>query len=325
LKKLADDPKVGIATTNGYALIARTQQIADKAAKSTQHLADNKTYEDQTHGTNDDGVASGWLNLTKVSALAKDEVAKDPTAAMAASGFDKIKGYMVFDASLEDGALKVTGDAHGLSKTTKFTPAKTTTSIAGLPNDTSFAVQVDGLGEGITRQWPQFSSQQGFDQIDGVASFIGIHLPGDLANVVGNRLILAGHNFNSNVPEFGALTATDKPAAAKQTLDTLLNFIASTDGSTPPVAVTQTKTGIAFGSSKGYTAKLAAGGNLGKSATFKAVVKDPNAPVVVYVDLSQLATAGDAPSKVAKALGALGLTASSTADGAHFDARLTLK
>ena len=84
LEKCADEPKSGIAFHDGYAIVAETQAIADRAKTDAVKapLADDQAFSESMSDLGDEGLASAWLDvkgLLKVPAV-KKEFPGDATA-----------------------------------------------------------------------------------------------------------------------------------------------------------------------------------------------------------------------------------------------------
>lgn len=302
-----DKDKVRYAIVGDLVYLAQEQAVADTAAKDSgsSPLASDDTFSGDVAKVGDGGIVTFWSDLAEAAKL-------DP------SGDATGEGRVV-------GSLRFTDSTADLVVHTVDNPTRTGTEVLGdrvrrLPADTAAAVAVSGADDLVRTAYTQLEKVGLGRQLDRAGKDLGLRLPEDVAALVGSSTVLAMGGTEDD-PQFGLVSRTDDPAAAKRAAETLRSKI---DGS-GDVTVHSTPDGTVLASSAAYADALTGNGTLGQQDGFTEALPDlDDATAVVYVDLRKAATlSGEELPRQAGSLRAFGITAHTSGAESTIHLRLT--
>lgn len=332
LSKLADcgdADNAGLSFNDGYAILAKTQDIADRTVADTKKatLADHKAFARDMDDLGNQGVASFWVDGRALTAL--DSVQKKlPPSVLAA-----LPDQSTAAAALRAGASSLELDA--VSHEMPF-PDGAGTDIAALPASTALAVALRGSEDQIRSQWTQFVNTMNDDGVDSdkigrFVSALGLRLPDDLVDLFSPGLTLAVGTRNvgkaADVKAPADIDALDvglriADPDAKPAADRLATFLRNFTGIELATATSVSNTVM----SNHPEALQATGTSLGESQRYSDVVLPNAASTVLFLDLGTIIDAlleEDPPADLAadltqaKPLGALGISTGRTGDVTH--------
>ncbi len=334
LEECADEPKSGIAFHDGYAIVAETQAIADRAKTDAfkAPLADDRAFSDSMSDLGDEGLASAWLDiegLLEVPAV-KKEFPGDITAQLG-------NGSLAVTLRAKADAIELVSAADGLPKNAETTPI----DLGSLPGTTAAAIGIRMPAEAVRDQWDAAAEGMNApgEDLDGLMqafeSETGLRLPEDLETLFSGGLTLAVGE--RNLDTIATLQGPPNPSdfdlgirmgdpKAEDLAARLIAFVRDNTGL--ELSSTTTKSGTVIATN----AKVfkAGGKTLADSARFGEVVGE-NAQQVLFVNLQTIIEAieaSDPPPDVADVvdqLGPLGVLGMSYAqDGETARGSLTL-
>ena len=353
LRKLITNPSKGTCSVaSGYAVCAETQSILTtvQAAAAKQPLSDDAHFKADVSSIGKRGIALGWGDLDKVTKLVPD--ASQALGGMAGGGmrgfgplgtFGQLgaggkAGRVVATLRFEGGNLELTGKTMGGKA--QQGAGSGGTGVEQLPNKTlaAFGASIDdqAVAKAYASMQQQLKAVGGADALTEVQQELasrGFHLPQDLQALVGTKFDVAFGGLGSDGTPLVGLRSNADAARAGKVLDRLSTQLSQTGLPFALHHVPAAK-GYAVALDQSYAAQLAAGGHLGDQADFKAAVPDAaKAQVVVYVNVAQLVSGhtlgafGSGPvDPNLKALGSIGLSATSGSDGtATFRLKVTTR
>lgn len=321
----------GIDFYRGYAVIAETQAIADKAVADTKaaSLGISPTFRADLKSLGATGIAAGWTDLSATEAL---------TGAATPSGAALKTGRLAFTVRVTPNAIDLVGRVNGL---TGATPSVAGPDLGSLPAGTAIAAAAGYHPTSIEQGWRQY--QDLLDQTTGalgdpeqgslqsMEQQYGLRLPADLTTVLGSGLILsvAGDGLASGAVKFAVQTHTDGPAAVR-VLDRI-RHATEANGLDFPLVYRATGTGLTVANDPGYLASLGARGGptLSSLKSFRSALPEAaGANMAAFVNLDAIAAQlrtdpGNADDvQVLSAFSAVGLTVHTTAGSASLHLRL---
>lgn len=299
----------GYAVRGDYVLLAPTQAEADTAASQPTTLADNTSYSTQTDDLPDGRIFTAWADLTSLAATVPTGLLDAPTAA-------QMTGAVALSGSFESDALTIEGATTNTAALSSLTTTTGTGLIKALPDTSTIAVSGAGLGDAIEAAWPSIAALDFFGIAQDAAQ-MGIDLPQDLSAVFGSEFALGVDLAGEKV---AALATTPDPDKAIKTLKKAADILGE------PVAVDEADNGYALASDADTVTNMTTRTDgLGTSDTFTNAVSDPDAGMVLFLDIDALIATFDtyAPQGM-DSLDALGVTADNDGTRGTFTARLTL-
>ena len=334
LEKCAGEPKSGVAFLDGYALVAETQAIADRAKTDAVKapLADDQAFSDSMSDLGDEGLASAWIDVEGL--LKVPEVRKEfPGEATAQLG----KGSIAMTLRAKSDAVELVSAADGLPKTYETDPI----DIGSLPETTALAIGIRAPAQAVSDQWDaavEGMKTTGEDPLELFKAFesdTGIRLPEDLETLLSGGFTLAVGD--RNLETIPTLQGPPNPAdfdlgvrmgdpKAEDLAGRLISYVRDNTGL--ELSSTQTKGGTVIATNA--KAFQAGGKTLSASAGFGEVVGE-DAQQALFVNLQTITKAieaSDPPPEVADVvdqLGPLGVLGMSYAqDGETARASFTL-
>jgi len=298
-----DAPNPGVVIQDGYALLAQDQKAADKAAKDAKGgvLAADENFSSDLEALGD-GVASAWVDMDGVSALA------GLTGFVGAGAF----GLGGINSAGEGGAgrtswvLKFDG-ADALEVRGAVTGAKPVagsdqrlTGFADLPEDSVVAFGLAGGDKMVPNIFEQLRTmyddmgaagpEGGFDEMVADAEReLGIELPDDVAVLLGSNFLASMYDDEkgSTAMEVGARVTTDGARAAA--VVDQISEAARRHGADYPIVRQQIDDGLIVATSQEQVDRLAQQGGLGaRDAVKKALPDVGEATAALWVDLRSL-------------------------------------
>lgn len=310
-----------------FAICGEEQSVVDKAVNDTKNgsLVDNDNFTQDMDDLGEDGIATAWMDGTKVSQLSS-LTGTSPVAGSQSQG--RYAAALRFDGPTLELAGRVSALPQG------SVPSGDGTSIGDLPANTLGAFSITGLDESIRKAWPELDKAArgtlGDDWQEGVDSFTsetGLSLPDDLAKAVGGETTVAV-GPDADEPKVAVISNGDRGL-----IDKLVGAASPSSGSAVP-QLTVKDAGdnrTVVSTHAGYADEVANGSGLGDSAAFKDAVPDADkAGTVFYTDISKsveiFGADLDADEKANLApLSAVGFAMWGEDDHAEFTFRLTTK
>ncbi|MGH8869796.1 MAG: DUF3352 domain-containing protein [Actinomycetes bacterium] len=298
----------GVATLDGYALVAENQKTADDAASQAEgsSLAESGQFTDDMEAIGEPGVSTGWFDLDGLARLAGGSGEQSASAML--GGAAPVSGRLAYAVRFDGDDLEAVAKARGV-KGVKDVGGDGDTGLARLPESTVAAMGVANGGELVRQGWDQaYADAQGtpagqqLQLLIAQAESFGFALPDDLATLFGSSFTLAldEGGLNGAVPRVGARVTTDTTEALAL-LDKLEQLAGPMLGQV--LVRRPTEDGIVVTSDPSYAAQLGSDGALGQTDGFQAALPEVDgADFAVWVDLDRLASAlgseaGDAETR----------------------------
>jgi hypothetical protein len=317
-RKDSADPAFAFAFSGDYVIVADTQTDADKYAAADDHLADKATYTHAIDALEGDQIVTGWVDVKGVyealPADERDQVKIDGTPA----------GSFVVGANADSNYLEVVGKAVDVGDSLKqygassFSNGKGHNLIATMPVESTFALELTGLGDLLTKAYDSVAKEDWFGAVNESASEYGIRLPDDLRTVFGSDVgVGVFGNLNDN-PRVVGHVLTERPDEAIKILTKI-----PTPEDTPPFALEKESSNSYFIGTDAGAIALARKGTLGDSAPFKRALPDAkDAGFALYVSIGRAAQLIDSHPSWLDHLEAFGMTANGSSG--EFRIRLTV-
>lgn len=313
-----DDDELFFAFSGDYVIVADTQREADRSAKADDHLADNETFSSAIDALEGDQIVTGWVDVKGVygvlPAEQRDQLKLDADPS----------GSFVIGAHADSSYVEVVGKAVDVRDSLKqygagtFGNGKGHNLLATMPVESTFAFELTGLGESLTKAYGSLQKEEWFGQANEQAQQFGLTLPDDLRTVFGTDLgVGVFGNLNEN-PRVVGHVLTEKPDEAIKILTKI-----PTPEDTPPFALEAEGSNSYFVGTDAGAIALARRGTLGDSAPFKRALPDAkDAGFAAYVSIGRAAqlAGDDLPAWVSR-LEAFGMTANGATG--EFRMRLT--
>jgi hypothetical protein len=330
--------KFGFAFRRGYAVFAKSQQIADRAVTDAGHgtLRDAPDFAADMKLLGEAGVSSGWIDTDRLSKAVRGLAAAGQLGVTPLVAGGRASYAIRFISGGVEAVVKARGAKLGDAAKPGFP------KLADLPASTAAGISIQGTGQFVDQAWSgikQQASSMGAqkdldDMIAKAKSEFGVLLPDDLKTLLGSQVLLAldSSGLATSEPRFGARAATNSVAAAE--VMSRITDAATAHGSSLPLGWKELPDGIVVANDQGYADTLAniTGAKLGAEAGFNDALPDLAGSVVSgFVNLRAIgdATAPSAPDETAKAwlmtFRALGLTVSTSGDIATTRLRLLLR
>jgi hypothetical protein len=311
LAKLVADsaPTGGYAIEGDYAVVGPTQAAVDAAVSSARgsSISSSTTYTKDVATLKSDRILTGWADLGAAVKLGEQSDALAGAGMLMPGGFGALgagatKGRVVVGLRLQPSYAEFEGRLIG-GDVSSFRNGNAGSTLAQLPAGALAGVSISGLGDIVKKelataeQSPLIASGIK-SQLDKVGSQLGIALPDDAINLLGNEFAAS----LDAVPSAGSaakVTVITEPVDAAKGLETAQKLTAL--GSTSGYALTAS----AKGPQIVITNDPSASGTLGDDAGFKAAMGDMPAQVVgaAYVNLGAIMAA--IPSRLSNDLGPL--------------------
>jgi hypothetical protein len=303
--------KAGFAIENGYAIVGPSQAAVDAAvaAAQTSSITASNQYASDVATLGGDRIVTAWADLGAVEKYAaKAEASElsninalsalgsgggalgDLTHLSGAQGLtNQLKGRLVVGLSLQSGYASISGrivggDVSGVDAQN----ADAGTLLGQLPAGSVAGIAASGIGPAISKEVTMleagpFASMGLKADLDAASAQLGISLPGDAINLIGNGVAIG----LDSVPADGAkakFTGIAEPTNVASGLKTAqaLTGLLSSNGF--PATAT------ASGSKVIVTNDAGATGTLSNDPGFKAAMSGMPAQVVAagYVDLANI-------------------------------------
>lgn len=325
----------GFVVTGDYALLAESQELAEKAARDAESgvLAEDDNLAADLAAAGD-GVMAAWLDMDlasqAVSSLAFGLGAINPFGG-AGAGVAGRSTYVARFAGPD--TFEVTGSVVGSD-----TAGWSTHAVEGLAELPASSVVALGLADGdvlVDKLFASFrtSLESGlksesapgqapsFDEMLADAEReLGIEVPEDVAALLGENLVAALDGADSQTVQVGARLTTDVTRAQR-----VLDALQSAGGDDFTVARRRVgDDGLVVASTTAQAERLAAAGTLGEQAGFRAALPDlDDADLALWVDvkgvlavvLGGLGGSPDPPDENLEPIDGIGVTVSSRDEG----------
>lgn len=301
-----DDGKLFFAFSGDYVIVADTQQAADRYSKADDHLADNETFSAAVDALEGDQIVTAWADVKGVydvvPAEQRDQLRLDAQPS----------GSFVIGARADSSYVEVVGKAVDVGDSLNqygsgtFGNGKGQNLLATMPVESTFALELTGLGDSLTKAYGSLQKQDWFGQASADAQQVGLTLPDDLRTVFGTDLGVGVFGNLDQNPRAVGHVLTEKPDEAIK----ILTKIPTPDDAPPFVLEAAGSNSYFIGTDAGAIA-LARKGTLGESAPFKRALPDAkDAGFAAYVSIGRAAQLGGnkVPAWVSR-LEAFGMTA----------------
>ena len=277
----------GLAFQGDYAVLAETQQLADRYADAAgeKSLADDSDFSADMDSLGELGVATGWADIK--SAIDTFGPSLPP---------DSLTGLDLLRSTYQRGAVTIrfsADSAEVVSSVYGDTPDidHGDNEIVDLPASTVFAFSEAGGDQRLEASWDAIKSameSSGGDFEGQIAEFeaeTGLNVPEDLQTVLGDNLMFALDSEGLTADVFAdedvsavdmGAKFTNDPDDLNSIYDKLLPLIEDEVGGDVPVKKQDTDDGIVLATNDEYADRLAdgSGDTLGDSDAFTSVVDD---------------------------------------------------
>jgi Protein of unknown function (DUF3352) len=295
----------GFAVEDDYAIVGQSQAAVDAAvaAARTSSITASNQYAADVATLGGDRIVTAWADLGAASKYVATAAASQLSSLGAlgtlgsvgglsqlsgAQGLtNEVKGRLVLGLSLQSGYAEISGRIVGGDTTGIQSQNADAGALLGqLPAGSVAGVAVSGIGAAISNELTTLESgplaSLGFkDELDAVGAQLGISLPGDAVNLIGNGVAIG----LDSVPADGAkakFTGIAEPTDVANGLKTAqaLTGLLTTNG-TPATATSS-------GSNVIVTNDAGASGALGNDTGFKSAMSGMPDDVVAaaYVNLA---------------------------------------
>jgi hypothetical protein len=288
IRKLAacgsDPTTAGIAFTHGYAIIAETQDRADRYpnAAGSSSLADNDDFTADMDSLGDLGVVTAWVDIKGAIDLFGPELPVEGTD----SGLDFLRTTYQraavtfrFENDHAELASAVYGDTPDLDHGDN--------QVVNLPDSTVLAASEAGGGDRLAASWDDImaaASKSGVDIDQELQSFedkTGLSIPADLETVLGDNLLFAvdGEGLTADLIRAedpsqvnAGVRFTGDKAELDRIYDKVVDLLQEQTGGELPLVKKDTDDGLVIASNQRYADSLAGKGDLGDTDAFTSVV-----------------------------------------------------
>lgn len=308
LEKCGDTSNSGIAFLNGYAIVAETQAIADRAKKAAidAPLADDEDFTQAMSDVGDPGLASAWLDMK--SLLEVPELKREmPADVLAQIG----EGSVAFTVRAKSDSLELATAARGLPTYSDSDPI----DLGSLPAGTAAAIGIRMPAEAVRDQWTamvegmETAGEDPTRDLEAFETDTGLRLPEDLETLFSGGLTVAvgGRNLDTLPALQGPPNPSDFDLGLRiggtkgeDLAERLVTLVRDTFGL--ELSTTQTKSGTVIAtSSKAFSSS---GQSLQDSEAFTNVVRE-DAQQALYLDVATIVEAlasSNPPPEVADVL-----------------------
>jgi len=337
-----DPGRLGFVVDGDYALLAESQQVADRAARD----AAGSTLDQDADFSADlaeagDGVLTAWLDtaaMTKSLGAASMGMGMGMGMLGGAPGvIDGVTGRSTYVARFDGpDVFEVTGIVREAG--TAGWASRPVRGLGELPTSSVLALGVADGDELVTRTFaavrdawasmPQGAGAPSFDEMVTEAERgLGVELPEDAAALLGDNLVGALDGSGSNQVEVGVRVSTPEIARAERVLDA----VAKASGDDVPLVRRRVGEELVVASTPEQAERLSGSGSLGERPGFAKALPDlDSAHLAVWVDLQGVVDAlfggwgpSDGPDDNLEPIEGLGMTVTSGDDGpATFRVRL---
>jgi len=332
LAKLAgcEEDGFGYAFVGDYALLAETDELAEKFADDTAEspLADSDEFQADMESLDGLGIATLWVDIEGSIDLASTEILgggddmEDQLGFLQAQ-YQRVAATFRFESDAAEIATNVYGDVVDVSHDDN--------QVVTLPDSSVLALSQAGGAARLDASWDDITAlaeSEGVDFEQELADFeaqTGISLPDDLETVLGDNIMFVADSEGLTEEaleggQFDAVNAgvrfTGDPEAQAALYDEVSQLL-NAEGEMPLIAL-EAEDGFVMATNDTYAETLEQlGGDLGSSETFQSVVEDAESKEAVFYfnwDLveDQVIDAATGDPEVAeniKPLRAIGITA----------------
>ena len=318
----------GFVVTGDYALLAATQQLADRAAADAEDgvLASDATLASDLAAAGD-GIMAAWVDL----GLAAESVGGAATALTGGLGglgapVGGATGRSTYVARFAGpDVFEVVGTA-----TSPETAGWETSGVTGMESLPESSVAAFGLagGDELVRtvyesvrsavdEAPGAVQGPSFDEMVAAAEAeLGLDLPDDVAALLGDNLLVALDGGDRRSLQVGARLSTDTKRAER-----VLDLLEKTTGGGFPVVRERAGDDLVVASTPKQADRMAQAGSLGERAGFREALPDlGDADLALWVDVNGVVGAlldglGDgSPDENLEPIDGIGVTVSSRGD-----------
>jgi hypothetical protein len=326
----------GYVVTGDYALLAATQQLADRAAADAEDgvLASDATLAADLAAAGD-GIVAAWVDLGRATeSLGQAATALGGGLGVLGAPAGGATGRSTYVARFAGpDVFEVTGTA-----TSPETAGWETSGVTGMETLPESSVVAFGLagGDALVRsvydsvrtavdEAPGVAAGPSFDEMVAAAEKeLGIEVPDDLAALLGDNLLVALDGSDRGSLDVGARLSTDVTRAER-----VLDVLEKTAKSDIPVIRERAGDDLVLATTPRQAERMAATGSLGERAGFRESLPDlGDADLALWVDVNGVVGAlldglGDgSPDENLEPIDGVGVTVSSGGDDTTFRVRL---
>ncbi|MFC5817437.1 DUF3352 domain-containing protein [Nonomuraea harbinensis] len=289
IAKMMGKSKHGLAFREDYAIVAETQENADKYAAAETTLADNADFGDDLSAIGEQGVLSFWAHMGKVAELSGETLTAEQQQVVEQVKTARFAGALRFDG----GYVELAGVLRGAKDLTGGEDVPTA-NLAALPGSTAGALTISGLDKIVTKQWAEIQKSAGASQefqtfLQQAQTQFGLKLPDDLATVLGQNFTVAVDSEGLDTQQFKAgVRITTDAAKAQAILDRVQQSL-NAQGQQVQIAKVAGDGVFTVATTDEYAKTLAGEGTLGESETFQTAIPDAGeATYGLFVDLDKV-------------------------------------
>lgn len=320
--------RLGFVVTGDYALLAETQELADRAARDAEAavLADDANLASDLSALGD-GVLAAWVDMNRATEAMGAAALRMSSMAGVFGGVGGAGGRSAYVARFDGpDVFEVAGRVIGADAT-----GWASHSVTGMETLPESSVVAFGLADGdelvsrlyetLRTAYEKGGTEAGMppfgDMVAQAEAQLGVEIPEDVAALLGDNLVGALDGGTSGTVQLGARVRTDV-ARAERVLDLL------TAGDAGDFALARQRVGdeLVVASTPGQAARLAAAGTLGDLPGFRDAMADlDTADLALWLDIAGLSETlfpsreGGAADENLAPIEGLGVTASSRDEG----------
>ena len=320
-----------------YAVIASSQTAADAAvaAAKKSNISANSTYAADVATLKGDRVVTAWTDLGAVLKLAESSGALGGAGMLVPGGLgslgglagNALKGRAVAGVSIHADYAELEGRILG-SDVSLYSNPQAGTLLKELPSGSVAGISVSGFAASAKKQLDALLQSpllggSAKSQLDAIGSTLGIALPDDVLNLLGNDFAASLDSVPTTGAASAKFTAITEPTDAAKGLDTAKKLADAAGAAGFPLTASANGTKVVLTNEDSVPS-----GSLGTDAGFKSAMSGMPDQVVAaaYVNLSGIwdAVPLTVPADV-KHLDGLGMYEGIDGSDFVFAVRLTVK
>ncbi len=302
LKKLAScgggDSSFGLAFTGGYALVAETQELADKFATDVEEksLADDGDFTADLDSLGGVGFATLWVNVDDAIRLFGPPQLASGDLDFLTNTYKRAAATVRF----ENDSVEIVASTFGDNQDIEHGDNK----IVDLPESTAFAVSEAGGARRVDQAYDavvEAAKSSGVDVEGQIADFeaqTGLSIPEDIATVLGENIMfavdadgLSADALQSADPDQinAGVRFTSDPGDLTAIYDKVLALVQDETGRDFPVSKKDLDDGLVVATNDAYADELSQDGSLGETDAFQSVTDDAQSKeFVLFFDFDSI-------------------------------------
>jgi hypothetical protein len=309
-------PTLGVTFSNGYAVLAQDQHLADAAVAAAHKasLSGDANFHHDLGKLSGPQVITGWVDVSRVgTAIRSQTKGLDPFAMLpgglaAGRSLDQLKGRAVIGVHVTKTYAELVAQTIG-GASSKTAATASTDMLTRLPDATIGAAEIAGPGKIVAAAWGFLSMILGARQefsstttpiiggqpakapspVQQIEQATGLKLPGDAVTLLGSAMVVSyGGLHGQGLPNIALVTRPADLSAARALAEHSRGVIEGNTGL--GLAVGTTGSDLVVASDSAYAGLVETGGRLGSQARFTQAMGDlpDQVEFAAYVDLADV-------------------------------------